>query len=151
MHLESVAKLPYIPLAALLKEHHPELVLSAKEYGMLQELIQILQPFAEATQLVQGEKYPTAGCVVPSVIAMDNCLTKLLQTAIHHIPVIRALQKALRERFLGLFQELLIIPLPVNTRDGAEADVANPTKNAIQGQNLVYLVASFLDPSYSCA
>jgi len=62
-------------LASLLKQtNHDNLVLSAKEVAILQELVEVLAPFAEATDLSQGEKTVTISCIVPTVLALNRFL-----------------------------------------------------------------------------
>lgn len=136
-HLVSVADLDQVELAALLREQSQmNLIITPKEYAMLQELIDILQPFLEATDLTQGEKYPTIGCVVPSVIALDSCLLDMLSKAVHHVPTVRTLHESLRRRFLGLFQRLRIVLME-------EGESQNDAFGSF-----VYPMASVLDPSY---
>ena len=46
------------------------LILLKKELSQLQELIQILQPFAEATDLTKGDSVVTISCVLPVVLSL---------------------------------------------------------------------------------
>jgi len=136
-HLQAIANLAPDKLASLLREQNqPQLLLSAKELAMLLELLDILQPFAEATDLTQGDSYPTVGCIVPTVISLDSYLVSMTAKSTHHGTVVRALHKALRRRFRGLFQRLRIVPLgddePLDGSFGS----------------MLYPVASLLDPSY---
>jgi len=48
------------------------------------KLVRILEPFAEVTQLNQGDSYATIGCVVPSVVALGKCLKELSDTVQFH-------------------------------------------------------------------
>lgn len=73
MQLRSVAELDQIKLVEVLKEsNHQNLILTARELGSLQEVVEILQPFAEATDLCQGQNYATLGCVVPCVVSLHK-------------------------------------------------------------------------------
>ena len=58
----------------LLEQGHKNLCFSVREQGMLKEVVQILQPFYNATILLQGEKTITIGLVVPSILALDSSL-----------------------------------------------------------------------------
>ena len=63
--IDSVASLQYEKLGQLLREvGQLHLVLSAKEYASRSEMTEILQLFADATTLTQGEEFATLGCVV---------------------------------------------------------------------------------------
>jgi len=136
-HLLSIANLDQVALASLLREQNQiHLTLTAKEFAILQELVDILQPFMEATDLTQGDQYPTIGCVVPSVVALDGCLVEMMSKAIHHTALVRVLHESLRSRFSGLFQRLKIIAIT----DGESV--------AKQFGDTIYPLASLVDPSY---
>jgi len=51
----------------LRRQEHENLVLTAHEYGQLQELVSILSLFSEATDPTQGDQVVTISCVVPIV------------------------------------------------------------------------------------
>ena len=136
-HLCSISNLDQAILATLLREQSQHnLIISAKEFAILQELVEILQPFAEATDLTQGESYPTIGCIVPSIVALDSCLLELSARVVHHASVIKALQESLRRRFIGLFQRVQILPA-----------VSGVLTNDAFG-SILYFIASLLDPTY---
>lgn len=139
-HLKAIAELDQILLAALLREQNQtQLMLSPKDLAILQELIEILLPFAEATDLTQGDTYPTIGCIVPSIIGLDSCLLEAMSKTVHHAAFVRALHESLRRRFLGLFKTLLILP-------GNLSEHLKPQHE--QFGAMIYLMASLLDPSY---
>jgi hypothetical protein len=50
----------------------PQLVLSTKERQILAEFTELLDPFEEVTNRVQGENIVTAGYVVPSISALKS-------------------------------------------------------------------------------
>jgi hypothetical protein len=136
-HLQAIVNLDSVLLAALLREQNQtHLQLTPKEAVMLHELVDILQPFAEATDLTQGDSYPTIGCIVPTVVSLDKCLSTMSGKVTHHGPLLRALHESLRCRFLGLFQRLHIIKL----KEGEQIAAAFGS--------MLYLVASMMDPSY---
>ena len=104
---------------------------------MLQELVDLLQPFSDATDLTQGHCYPTISCVVPCIVALDNSLLDMInQRRVSHIAVATALQESLRRRFHGLFQRIKILP----TAEGVE------TSKALN--SMIYPIANLLDPCY---
>lgn len=59
IHVKGVLKLSRDSLSQLLTSrsvHQENLLLTAREWSMLQELADILEPFMEATNCTQGEK-----------------------------------------------------------------------------------------------
>ena len=99
-------------------------------------MVQILRPFAEATDLLQGDSYATIGCVIPSVLAPHYQMQQLLKKIKHHIPLLQQLKLSLCTRFSGLLSGLQV---PVSSSCTAE-----------QGFNdSIYQMACVLDPSYS--
>lgn len=71
--LKSIVSPDNLKLADLLRDQlHSNLVLTSKEHVILVELITILDPFAKITQLMQGESYPTIGCVVHPIVKLEN-------------------------------------------------------------------------------
>ncbi|KAL0963742.1 hypothetical protein UPYG_G00310380 [Umbra pygmaea] len=63
--------------AVLEKAGHKELSFTPREWNLLKELVDILKPFGEATDLTQGEKVITISAVVPSVLSLNHHLEKL--------------------------------------------------------------------------
>ena len=49
--------------SVLCEKRHENLVLNSKDMSQLQELVTILEPFAEATYMTQGDKTVTISCV----------------------------------------------------------------------------------------
>lgn len=137
-HLCGILNLDQSQLATLLRDQNmPHLILTAREFAILHELVDLLQPFSEATDLTQGDSYATVSCVVPCVIALDNFLHEMINgRAVHHALVARALQESLRRRFYGIFQRLMILPPQTNVTDDFSYNA------------MLYLLASFLDPHY---
>ena len=110
------------------------LILSAKDSAMLKVLVEILEPFAEATELTQGDKYCTLRWVVPCVDGLFKCLTTFKQTCKYHAKVVQALLNSLSSRFDGLLISLHILDDEKNKNNGFG--------------NWIYPLAALLDPSY---
>lgn len=53
---------------------HKETIFTAREWNQIQELVQVLQPFAEAADLTQGEKNLTISAVAPCVLSLNHHL-----------------------------------------------------------------------------
>jgi hypothetical protein len=69
--LKAIMDLDQAKLTKLLKETTQDrLILPAKELQQVQELVEILEPFAEATDLTQGDKTTTVSCVIPVVLSI---------------------------------------------------------------------------------
>ncbi len=110
------------------------LVLSLKDTAMLKELIDILEPFAEATELTQGSMYCTVGCVVPCIVGLYKCLSTSKQVCKYNGKVVAALLKSLTSRFDGLLSKLHILDEDENETNGFG--------------EWIYPMAALLDPSY---
>ena len=87
--------------------------------------------------MTQGETYPTIGCIVPSVVSLDNSLVEMTSTVVHHPTVVRALQESLRRRFLGLFQRLQIVTRATDSQ-------IMPDESETFG-SMIYPMATLLD------
>jgi hypothetical protein len=135
--LSCIAKLDVAKLGELMrKTEHTNLIFTQRETAMLRELVDILQPFAEATNLLQGDEYPTIGCVVPSLVSLHKCLTALSGTVKYHATLVNALMTSLCERFGGLLQNVKLCD-------------SNKTKKNVNFSSVMYLMASALDPNYA--
>nr|XP_047145667.1 uncharacterized protein LOC124818681 [Hydra vulgaris] len=137
VQLSSIIRLDPVKLSDLLRRDHSNLILTQREMAMLRELLEIFQPFAEATDLLQGDSYPTIGCVVPSIVGLHKCLNTLSSTVKYHIPLVNGLLSSLCDRFGGLLQNVKILP------------TGDKTKKNLNFSSMLYLMASALDPSYS--
>ena len=51
--------------------------LNAYEKLVLQELVEVLEPFEEATDILQGEKYNSISLVIPSFLGLKDHLSRL--------------------------------------------------------------------------
>ena len=136
MQLTSISDLDSQKLANLLMQtSHDKLILTKKESDMLDELVDILAPFAEATDLTQGDKFTTIGCVVPTVVALMKHLTSLLDRASYHRPLVTALHASMLVRFEGLLVNLQMVPQPAGQEN-------------LPFDAQIYLIATALDPSW---
>ncbi|GLD65627.1 zinc finger BED domain-containing protein 4-like protein [Lates japonicus] len=103
--------------AVLEKAGHRELSFTAREWNLLKELVDILKPFGEATDLTQGEKVITISAVVPSVLSLNYHLEKLKPQICFLSGLVRSLQASLNRRFLGIFINVKM----ARTQDGVTA------------------------------
>lgn len=120
--------------AVLEKAGHKELSFTPREWNLLKELVDILKPFGEATDLTQGEKVITISAVVPSVLSLNHHLEKL-KPQVHFLSgLVRGLQASLKKRFIGIF----IIVKMAQSQEGITAPFSDT----------VYLKAAALDPAF---
>ena len=83
--------------------------LTAHDIRILRELLQVLLPFEDATDVMQGEN-TTAGFVLPSVVGIRSRLAELEQKGnIYHLkPVLANLKSSLQRRFAGYEEDKLL-------------------------------------------
>ncbi|KAI9514152.1 hypothetical protein NQZ68_035616 [Dissostichus eleginoides] len=118
-------------------EGHKALILSQRDYAQLKELIEVLDPFLEATDLTQGEKTVTVSVVVPCVLSLHCHLQEIRGRFRYCGPLVRALASSLKTRFTEIFHA---VKMP-----GCEpAEGRGPTKFPF---TTAYFIASVLDPS----
>ena len=58
----------------LVKVNQKELMLSTSDKENLSKLVEVMQYFAEATDILQAEKEPTAGNVIPVIDSLENAV-----------------------------------------------------------------------------
>ncbi|XP_029907285.1 zinc finger BED domain-containing protein 4-like [Myripristis murdjan] len=102
--VKGVLQCDHLKLCAVLeKAGHKELSFTPREWNLLKELVDILKPFGEATDLTQGERVVTISAVVPSVLSLNHHLEKLKPQVRFLSGLVRSLQASLNKRFLGIF------------------------------------------------
>ncbi|XP_041741521.1 uncharacterized protein LOC121573526 [Coregonus clupeaformis] len=134
--VKAVTNLNQQSLNTLLEaQGHKELCLSPREWSQLLELVDILDPFVQATDLTQGEKVVTLSAALPCGLSLNYHLQSILSTSRHLDSLVKALQQSLKRRFHGVF---------VNVR--MEHSDEQATKLPF-GDN-VYIMAALLDPTF---
>ena len=96
--IKSVLSLPESKLAEL--SGAPKL--TAHERNILQDLVEILTPFEEATDIVQISCVPSAGYVLPCVRGLKHHLQAMVSK--YHSNFVQALKQSLRTR-MSLYKE----------------------------------------------
>jgi hypothetical protein len=56
---------------------HKNLVLTAREWSQIGELVELLKPFLKATNVAEGDKAATIGFAVPCVLGLIRHLVEL--------------------------------------------------------------------------
>jgi hypothetical protein len=116
------------------------IVLTMKEYHELRDLVEILNPFAEATDFTQGNQ-ATIGCIIPIILSLDKQLKIKIETTKIQKPLILHLQRGLHERFLGIYEQMKI----TFQTDGGNNSCT--TKN-LYFSSIAYGMAAALDPRH---
>ncbi|CAB1322196.1 unnamed protein product [Coregonus sp. 'balchen'] len=62
-----------------------------------------LEPFAEATDITQGEKVVTISAVVPSILSLHHHLETQKPQVSYLTGLVRSLQASLKRRLIGIF------------------------------------------------
>jgi hypothetical protein len=126
----------------LKKEEQPCLILSVKEMQQLRELVTVLQPFAEATDIAQGSTYVTISCVVPLLVSLLHGLSEQVISCRYQQPLVRELIRNLFTRFRGIFDQLHISCPP-----GIPSPDTHASKD-LQFDSPIYSMAASLDPEH---
>ena len=126
----------------LKKEQQPCLILSVKEMQQLRELVTVLQPFAEATDIAQGSTYVTISCVVPLLVSLLQGLSEQVISCRYQQPLFRELIRNLFTRFRGILDQLHISCLK-----GMPSPDTKVSKD-LQFNSHIYIMAASLDPEY---
>ena len=112
-----------------------KLVFSVREWNLLKELCDVLQPFAEATDLTQGENTVTLSSVLPCVLSLNHHLEELKQQERFLGSMIHSLQCSLKKRFRGIYVNVKML----SVAPWEELPFADP----------LYIRAAVLDPAFS--
>ena len=132
-HLQAILSCDRNKLEDVLRStEHSHLIITVREHAMLKELVDILEPFAEATALTQGKKYATIDCVTPCILGLYNCLCHMQQSSKYHGSVVCALIDSLQLRAGAL-----------HTNIGLLNDLH--TDGFV---DMIYPMATIMDPNY---
>jgi len=134
--LQAVANLDQAKLTTLLSSQgHMNLNLTTKDMGQLQEIVRVLEPFCEATDLTQGDKVVTISCVIPVILSLNKHLESRSSSGSSVVAFPKALLHSLKSRFAKLFD---LIGIPCGTAG----------TNALQFNSHLFLQAAALDPRF---
>lgn len=101
--IQAVIELDHTALTQMCSVDFENVVLSSREWAQCRELTQILGPFAEATELTEGDKIVTISMVVPTVLELHSHLTEMDSEKRLCRLLTRALRASLKRRFAGIF------------------------------------------------
>ncbi|KAK7896570.1 hypothetical protein WMY93_021895 [Mugilogobius chulae] len=134
--VDTVTNLDLQTLNTLLEtQGHKELCLSTTEWSHLNELVEVLSPFLQATDLTQGEKVVSISAALPCVLSLNSHLMVMQNTTRYLVNLVKTLQVSLRQRFQGIFVNVKMDHTPENTEP-------------LPFGNAVYMMSALLDPSF---
>ena len=84
-----------------------ELYLTSYEKAVLRELVEVLEPFEEATDILQGDTYNSISLVIPSLLGLKKHLKDL--STRHSTCLTTTLSSSLDSRFGTVLEDLLYI------------------------------------------
>ena len=94
--MDAISEIDSDKLAEVLRlTDQTHLILTVRELAMLNELVSVLDQFAEATTLSQGEKYTIVGCVTPCVVGLYKNLMAFQQICKYQGTVVQGLMDSL--------------------------------------------------------
>ena len=136
--IKSILKLEHQTLTDLVEgQGHKEAIFSNREWNQLEELVNIMEPFYNATVLCQGEFTVTISTVLPSVLSINHHLIRLAQKKdLHLTNLVRVLKESLTNRFFGIFVNMHMVKPAGNRDDLPFGDV-------------IYMISAFLDPRFA--
>ena len=89
----------------------PELKFTGHDKVVMKEMIQILEPFEEATDLTQGDQYVSISLVIPSVVGLQKHLCQVSSRYLSHL--VSNLATALENRLSHVVGESLYLSATV--------------------------------------
>ncbi|XP_030623602.1 zinc finger BED domain-containing protein 4 [Chanos chanos] len=84
-----------------------DLALSSFEKAVLQELVEVLEPFEEATDMVQGDKHVSISLALPCVLGLRKHLGEVITRQCSGI--VMGLSQALDRRLAGILEDPLYV------------------------------------------
>lgn len=96
----------YTALTEMCSLDFKNIVITTREWAPLRELCLILGPFAEATELTEGEKIIAIRMVVPTVLDLNTHLIHMDSPKSFCRPLIRALRESLQQRCILIARDM---------------------------------------------
>lgn len=137
--LNAVSELDQVKLNDLLRDNgHENLILTLKDLNSLREILKVLEPFADATDMVQSDTTVTISCVTPIVLSLNKHLQSCLTATTTVKAFVNELLHSLRDRFATLFAQLR-----VNFSSNSQS------RTNLSFNSSIFLMAPALDPEYA--
>lgn len=134
--VEAVTQLDGQKLCTLLENQgHKELCLTPREMSQLKELVEVLGPFLQVTDLTQGEKLVTISAALLCVLSFNSHLNRMLTSVRHLTGLVKVLQRSLKHCFKGMF-------VNVGMEESGEHPEGYPFAETL------YVVSALMDPNF---
>lgn len=130
--LKSILAIPKEHLASICRLTEYPIQFSGQDFNIIQEIVDILEPFYQVSVKCQAEKAVTISLVVPSVVHLICHLRWMKQNVFNCRKLVQQLQAAIETRFAGIIKRLY----------HAEVQYDDPFSDP------VYFMAALLDPSF---
>jgi hypothetical protein len=138
--IQAIVSLDQQELTTMLEnDGHRNLIFTPREWAQLTELCDILEPFAEATNITQGNKTATISNVLPATLSLRTHLLEWKNKAKYCQPVVKALLSSLQTRFSGMFNKA--------TPPRCRTLIPNHPNDDKFGSD-IYFIATILDPKF---
>lgn len=105
---------------------------SNNDFTVLQEFVDVLEPFLEISLKCQAEEMVTASLVIPSIVHLLVHLRDIKNNLLICKKLVQELEKSLNKRFSGIIDRLNLVDTDDNKNFG----------------DLLYFIATVLDPSF---
>ena len=106
--IASVTALDHLKLSTVCSNANcMELDFSPREWLQLEEFVELLHPFYEATMLTQGEDAPTISLVLPTVLSLKKHLVEFIKKKSKHLKFMaEQIFQSMATRFSGIFKNV---------------------------------------------
>jgi hypothetical protein len=142
-HLTAIVKLDKDLLSQLCREENQtNLILTVRELQQLKELVEVLEPFADSTDIAQGDDYVTISNVVPIIVSLNQKLEAWSSSVQFQRPVVKELHRSLYERFRGIFDQL-----DMSVPSGVVLTTKSSSKD-LQFTSDVWITSCVIDPRH---
>ena len=139
--VKAVVALGQTKLEEMLEEGgYRNVTLTSREWSKLAEMIDILDPFLEATNITQGEKVVTITYALPCILSLNRHLSELKNRVKYCLPLVNSLHSSLLVRFAGLFER---VKMTYGTANSNQLVASKPLGDD------VYVLATTLDPKFN--
>ena len=120
---------------------------SATEFSVIEELVDILKPFNDATEILSGDLYPTIGIVQP---VFHRFLSEILAAKSEDNDVVKKIKDAIRQNLSARYQEegiktLLDVAMYLDPRFKKAPMLTTEKKASIKSSLKYDLVACILE------
>ena len=133
--IRTLLRIPLEELNQILAECQLQsLRMTSVQYSLLKDLVAILDPYEEITDILQGEKYYTISMVIPSIEELYNATKNISENSRRNSAIKKfadVLCSGLKQRFSGVFNHFI-----------------NSTSQSDNYADNCYLIATTLDPAF---